>query len=79
MSDDARQLGTVVRLLPNKGFGFVRGPDGIQRFFHASEVVPTGSFDLLREGQGVTFTPAKNEDRGRGNQLRALQVEVTGA
>ena len=33
-----RQLGTVTRLVPNRGFGFARGEvDHVTYFFHASE------------------------------------------
>lgn len=40
-----RQLGTVTRLVPNRGFGFARGEvDHIAYFFHASEVE---DFDAL--------------------------------
>ena len=40
-----RQLGTVTRLVPNRGFGFARGEvDHVAYFFHASEV---DNFDAL--------------------------------
>ena len=40
-----RQLGTVTRLVPNRGFGFARGEvDHVAYFFHASEV---DDFDAL--------------------------------
>lgn len=46
--------GTVVRVVRDKGFGFIRGNDNIERFFHRS-AVQGGGFDNLTEGQAVTF------------------------
>jgi cold shock CspA family protein len=43
--------GTVVRLLIEKGFGFIRPIDGeSEYFFHRSAVTGT-AFEQLREGQ----------------------------
>ena len=49
--------GTITRLLPNKGYGFLRGTDGESRFFHATKVDPPRAFDKMREGQTVSFMP----------------------
>lgn len=65
--------GTVVRVFLNKGYGFVRGDDGVSRFFEAREVVPPIAFDRMREGQGVTFLPTQGP-KDKGNGLRASQV-----
>lgn len=45
--------GYIYRLLLDKGYGFIRGEDGLHRFFHAKDVA--GTFDLLKEGQHVEF------------------------
>ena len=66
--------GVVVRVLLNQGFGFVRGDDNIQRFAHRQAFIPPESFDRLREGQGVTFTP---EQHVKGQ--RAVDVRVDDA
>jgi len=71
-----KMIGTVIRALPNKGYAFVRGEDGLSRFCHANEFIPPESFDLLREGQGVEFTPDDNGPKGSGNGLRALKIKV---
>lgn len=58
--------GTIYRLLPNKGYGFIRGADGVSYFFHVSTMVEKRVFDQLREGVGVDFDPSlsdKNEPR----------------
>ena len=46
--------GTVVRLIDDKGFGFIAGPDGREYFFHRSAAA---EFDLLRAGSSVHFVP----------------------
>ena len=73
-----KMVGTIIRLFPNRGFGFVRGVDGVARFMHASEVIPREAFDTMREGQGVKFISrdVALTDKQRGNGLRATQVEV---
>ena len=45
--------GTIKRLT-DRGFGFIAAPDGVEYFFHQSACVGK-SFDLLREGDRVTF------------------------
>ena len=44
--------GKVVRLVEDKGFGFIAGPDGRRDFFHRSAAA---EFDLLRAGSPVHF------------------------
>lgn len=66
--------GTITRMLPNKGYGFVRGEDGLSRFMHASVVVPRAAFDTLREGQSVEFDPSEEGPLDKGNGLRAENV-----
>jgi len=66
--------GTVVRVLLNKGYAFVRGDDGVSRFAHAKDFVPQVSFDTLREGQGVSFTPIEDSSFG-GNSQRAVEIQ----
>ena len=56
--------GTVVRLIRDRGFGFLRVEDGSEVFFHHSAMNP-GEFDSLQEGQELEFTiailPAKGD------------------
>ena len=62
--------GTIKRLVTEKGFGFVVGPDGNEYFFHQSACTVT-RFDEMREGQTVSF------DVGRGPKgPRAENVSV---
>jgi len=46
--------GTIERLIKDHGFGFIKAGEGIDVFFHGSEVENT-AFGSLREGQEVRF------------------------
>lgn len=72
MSD--RMKGVIIRVLPNRGFGFIRDSDGRSRFMHAQQVKPAGTFDMLREGMSVDFLPADGGPKADG--LRALDIRV---
>jgi cold shock protein len=66
------EQGTIVRLVKDRGFGFVNTQGGKEIFFHHS-TLPGGVFDSLREGQQLSFD-IENDARGRGE--RAVNVEV---
>ena len=66
--------GTIVRLIYDRGFGFIRQENGEEVFFHASGMAST-PFDSLQEGLGVSFD-LEEDTRGRG--MRAVNVELTG-
>ena len=63
-------VGTVARLLTDKGFGFIRDQNGVEHFFHRSSV-RSAIFELLREGQRVEFEP---EDTGKGPRAGNVTV-----
>lgn len=64
----ARIIGTIVRLVNDRGFGFVRDNTGHEYFFHRSACP---DFDDLTNGRTVTFLP------GQGPKgLRAEAVEL---
>ena len=46
--------GTVVRMIRDRGFGFVRCDDGTEVFFHHSSL-PRGVFDTIQDGQEMDF------------------------
>ena len=66
------QTGSIVRIVPQRGFGFIRTEGGQEVFFHATGTVGT-PFDSLYEGQAVTFE-IQRDDRGRGD--RAVNVRL---
>jgi cold shock protein len=63
--------GKVARLMIDKGFGFVRGDDGVERFFHRSAVWGGGGFESLSEGQAVEF---EEESHPRGPRARSVKI-----
>jgi len=65
--------GTVVRMIRDRGFGFVRSEDGSGVFFHHSSL-PRGVFDTIQDGQEMEFE-IETDTQGRGQ--RATNVELT--
>lgn len=69
-----RMNGTIVRLLKDKGFGFITGSDGNEYFFHLSACVG-GAHGLTwmeaDRGVAVVFEPGKTV-----KGLRAIDVEL---
>jgi CspA family cold shock protein len=63
--------GTVKNLKKDKGFGFVKGDDGREYFFHVSGMVQKGEFDALTPGDAVQF----DIDAGATQGLRAKDVQ----
>lgn len=54
--------GQIVKLMMGKGFGFIRGEDKKEYFFHHSALVERAiKFEALREGQPVQFSPSRSE------------------
>ena len=54
--------GQVNKIKSDRGFGFIRTDSGEDVFFHSSSVADNG-FEMLREGQDVTFE-TENSPRG---------------
>ena len=64
--------GPIIRIVRDRGFGFVRTENGSEIFFHHS-TLPPGVFDMLQEGQEIEFD-VENDPRGRGH--RAANVRL---
>ena len=59
-------------MVRNKGFAFLKGTDGIERFFHRSAVMSWVNFDNLSEGDAVTF----EEDRSpKGPRAKNIDID----
>jgi CspA family cold shock protein len=52
------QTGTIIRIVSDKGFGFVEGTDGTEYFFHRTAVAGE-DFAQLRQGDRVAFIPGE--------------------
>jgi cold shock protein len=64
--------GPIVRIIRDRGFGFVRTEDGSEVFIHHS-ALPRGEFDTLQEGQEIEFE-IDNDQRGRGQRASNVRV-----
>jgi CspA family cold shock protein len=47
--------GQVKSVLYDRGFGFIRTPEGEEVFFHREGLAPDVTFELLRPGEQVSF------------------------
>lgn len=63
--------GKIKAIKRDKGYGFVTGEDGLDRFFHANHLEDV-TFDVLQEGHVVEFEPYE-EDK-KGSRARRIQV-----
>lgn len=61
--------GRVVRLVREKGFGFLQGSDGREYFFHRSAA--GADFDDLTDGQAVEFEEERSDKGPRAARVRA--------
>lgn len=66
--------GVVTKVFHNRGFAFIRGEDNVSRFAHCRAFVLPVAFDMLREGDIVTFEPS--DEGSKGNGERAVEVRV---
>jgi CspA family cold shock protein len=62
--------GTIKRKT-DRGFGFIRTNRGNDLFFHMSAVDGT-TFELLREGQRVSFEETRGDKGPRAENVRPL-------
>ena len=67
--------GTIIRLVPNRGYAFVRGEDSVSRFAHARAFSDPLAFDRAREGQAVEFDPITDTSTlARSGGARAINI-----
>jgi cold shock protein len=62
--------GRIKKIIPDRGFGFVRADDGNEVFFHRTEL-DMADFDRLEEGQAVEFDIVDSPKGPRARNLRA--------
>lgn len=61
--------GTVIRLFREKSFGFIKGENGQEFFFHRSSVV---EFEQLTEGAVVRFLPGEGAKGPRAENVERV-------
>jgi cold shock CspA family protein len=69
--EEFAQHGKVARLFPEKDFGFLETPEGLEVYFHA-HAVKKGRFASLTPGQPVKFALEEGE---KGPQATWVRVE----
>ncbi|HEY1912611.1 MAG TPA: cold shock domain-containing protein [Vicinamibacterales bacterium] len=60
--------GKIRTLRTDKGFGFIKGENGQDYFFHQSAIFGEGIADL-REGDSVTFEPTQGDKGPRAENV----------
>lgn len=60
-----------IKRLTDKGFGFIRTPDGSDLFFHSTALQGV-TFEELRIGQRVEFTQGEGVKGPRAEAIRLL-------
>lgn len=63
--------GRVKKLVPERGFGFVRGDDGKEVFFHRSGLAAT-DYDSLSEGDVVEYVVQEGPRGARAENVRSV-------
>ncbi len=68
--------GKIVRLIKDRGFGFIQSTGSSEEVFFHTTSLPAGSFDELSEGQTVEFDIEPDPRNPR--RSRAANVRVGG-
>lgn len=61
--------GKVVRIYADKGFGFIKGADGRDYFFHKSSVETPLVFDDIEPNEDVIFEESEGPKGPRAEQV----------
>lgn len=61
--------GIIKKLTPDRAFGFIRAEDGVDYFFHQSELRGGLVFEDIREGEAVVFEPKTAEKGPRATEI----------
>ncbi|MEE9606253.1 MAG: cold shock domain-containing protein [Myxococcota bacterium] len=70
--------GKIKKLVRERGFGFVRGDDGKEVFFHRSGLGPN-DYDSLSEGDVVEYVVQEGPRGPRAENVRAVSESPTAA
>lgn len=65
--------GRIKKIIYDRGFGFVRGDDGNEVFFHRTELNNV-DFDALEEGQPVSYDVVNSPKGPRARNLRGSET-----
>jgi len=63
--------GIITRVFLTRGFGFLRGNDGVERFVHVSTVRGDIPWEQFKTGMKVDFDPVDGKKGPRAENIRA--------
>jgi CspA family cold shock protein len=63
--------GTILKVVSERGFGFIAGTDGKEYFFHRGALVPPMDFVRLVGGERVEFDAESGPKGPRAAQVRS--------
>ena len=63
--------GRIKKMVRDRGFGFIRGEDGKEVFFHRSGL-NAGDYDALNEGDSVEYVVQEGPRGARAESVRAV-------
>lgn len=66
--------GRIKKMVRDRGFGFIRGDDGKEVFFHRSGM-PGGEYDTISEGDAVEYVIQEGPRGARAENVRAVQQD----
>jgi len=62
--------GTIKKVTRDRAYGFIRAEDGLDYFFHASELHGGIVFEDIQEGEAVTFEASPSPKGPRAVDIR---------
>ncbi|MCC7023133.1 MAG: cold shock domain-containing protein [Thermomicrobiales bacterium] len=68
--------GTIDRVVPDEGFGFIIGPNGEEYFFHRS-ALKAAKWEEMGPGVTVFFQPEQGVGDRADEDLRAVDIYLT--
>jgi cold shock protein len=67
-----QMTGSVKKVVPERGFGFIAAEDGTEYFFHRSGVDDSLNFDSLSVGEPVSFSVEDSQRGPRAHNVRPV-------
>lgn len=75
MPTGPKARGRIKKMVRDRGFGFIRGDDGKEVFFHRSGLQST-DYDALSEGDSVEYVVQEGPRGARAENVRAASDEA---